>query len=44
MSLHLQGLAGLAYKPNVQGVKDKLRWVRYLQKEDKEPLSEGIDA
>ncbi len=42
-SLHLsKGEA--TYKPNVQSVKDKLRWVKYLHKEDTDTLTEGINS
>lgn len=30
------------YYPNVQGVKNKLQWLTYLSKEDKEPYEYGI--
>jgi len=31
------------YNPNVQAVKNKFRVIKYITKEDKEPLSHGID-
>lgn len=44
-SLHLKHPeTGETHKPNVQGTKNKLAWVRYLHKEDPKPYSEGIDA
>ena len=46
MSLHLRDPADTAkiYKPNVQSTKNKLAWVKYLHKEDKNTHTEGIDA
>lgn len=35
---------GKEHYPNVQAVKNKAYWIKYLQKEDKDVLSEGIDA
>ena len=35
---------GKVYKPNVQPTKNKLAWVKYLHKEDKDTYTEGIQA
>lgn len=35
---------GAVYKPNVQPTKNKLAWVKYLHKEDKDTYTEGIQA
>lgn len=42
--LRIPGPTPEGYYPNVQATKNKLAWVKYLYKEDPEPITEGIDA